>query len=229
MLQTIKRIAIDASMLVGAGTIASVGSAFLALGTVGMAPANAADLTKVDYSGTANIEVNSFLGSVSLPLDVNKSFIIDNLSGRLSDAGDAELTIDDPLSFFGGEFKDLFTSVGSSLDTLVGGGAISKDNVFLSSFNFFYDKLSDVLTINNYDFDNIKVCLSSTCNLLGEGNFSGSVLFGNIPVVGQFNFDLDQTATPLSDPQSVPEPSTFLALVGLGSFLAAKRKQTKAA
>lgn len=207
-------------------SIATIGAAFLALGTVGIAPANAANLTKLDYSGTANIGIN---GLFSGSLDVNESFVIDNLSDRLSDAGDSELTIDDPLSFLGGGFKDFFTSVGGSFDSLVGSGSISKDTVLLSNFNFFYNKLSDVLSIKNYDFDNIKACLSSTCNLLGEGYFSGSIFGGLIPVEGELSFNLAQTATPLSESKSVPEPSAFLALVGLGSFLAAKRKQMKAA
>ncbi|HEY9850383.1 MAG TPA: PEP-CTERM sorting domain-containing protein [Leptolyngbyaceae cyanobacterium] len=210
-------------------SIATLGAAFVALGTVAIAPAEAANLTKLDYSGTASIGI---FGLGELPFGVDRSFVVDNLSGRLSDEGDGELTIDNPLSFFGEEFNSLFTAFGGSLDSLTGGGSISKDNVFLSSFNFFYDKVSDVFTINNYNFDNIKACLSSTCNLLGQGNFSGSVFSGFIPVEGAFNFNIDQTATPLSEAsnsQSVPEPSAFLALLGVGSFLAAKRKQMKAA
>lgn len=205
-------------------SIATAGAAFL-VGTVAMTPAKAADLTKLDYSGTASINL-PILGDI--PFDVNKSVTVDNLSGRLSDAGDSELTIDSPLSLLGDDFNQLLTVFGASLDSLAGSGSISKDNVFLSAFNFFYDKTSDVFTVKDYNFDNIKVCLSSTCNLLGEGDFYGSV-FGFLPVSGNVSFNIDQTATPLSDSQPVPEPGTVLGLVGLGGFLAAKRKLKKAA
>lgn len=235
-------------------SIATAGAAFVALGTFGMAPANATVLTQVDYSGTASI---SILGqSVSLP--VNTSSIIDNLSGRLSDAGDSELTIDNPLSYLGNDFNDLLNLYNASLNSLTGSGSVSNNNGFLSAFNFFYDNVNDVLTVSDYNFDSILVCLSSTCNVSGQGDYIGTI-FGAVPASGTISFNVNQTATPLStspvvpessattppsdspvvpepsaalpvsDSQSVPEPSALLGLIGFGSFLAAKRKQRHAA
>ena len=78
--------------------------------------------------------------------------------------------------------------------------------------------------MKDYNFDQIEVCLSSTCNNSGEGSALGSV-FGNVPVVASVNFKVSQIATPLD----VPEPSALLGLIGLGGFFAAKRKLQKAA
>jgi hypothetical protein len=220
-------------------SIATAGAAFVVLGTVGMAPANASALTQLNYSGTASMSM--FGQSVSLP--VNTSYSIDNLSGRLSDAGDSELTIDHPLSYLGNDFNDLLNLYSASINSLTGAGSVSNSNGVLSAFNFSYDNANDVLTVSDYDFDNLQVCLSSTCNIQGEGGYTGRIL-GIVPASGTISFNVDQTATLLSDApvvtepsaailasasQSVPEPSTLLGLVGFGGFLAAKRKQWKAA
>ncbi len=235
-------------------SIATAGAAFVALGTVGMAPANASTLTQLNYSGTASITI--FGQSVSLP--VNTSYSIDNLSGRLSDAGDLELTIDHPLSYLGNDFNDLLNLYSASINSLTGAGSVSNSNGVLSAFNFSYDNTNDVLTVSDYDFDNLQVCLSSTCNIQGEGAYTGRIN-RFIPASGTISFNVDQTATLLSDSpvvtepsaailasnlpvvtepsaatsasasQSVPEPSILLGLVGFGGFLAANRKQRKAA
>jgi hypothetical protein len=220
-------------------SIATAGAAFVVLGTVGMAPANASALTQLNYSGTASI---SIFGQ-SVPLPVNTSSTIDNLSGRLSDAGDSELTISHPLSYLGNDFNDLLNLHRASINSLTGAGSVSNSNGVLSAFNFSYDNANDVLTVSDYDFDNLQVCLSSTCNIQGEGGYIGRIL-GSVPASGTISFNVDQTATLLSDSpvvtepsaailasasQSVPEPSTLLGLVGFGGFLAAKRKQWKAA
>jgi hypothetical protein len=223
-------------------SIATAGAAFVVLGTVGMAPANASALTQLNYSGIASISI--FGQSVSLP--VNTSSTIDNLSGRLSDAEDSELTIDHPLSYLGNDFNDLLNLYSASINSLTGSGSVSNNNGVLSAFNFSYDNANDVLTVSDYDFDNLQVCLSSTCNIQGEGAYTGRINRINrfIPASGTISFNVDQTATLLSDApvvtepsaailasasQSVPEPSTLLGLVGFGGFLAAKRKQWKAA
>lgn len=280
-------------------SIATAGAAFVALGTFGVAPANATVLTQVDYSGTASISI--FGQSVWLP--VNTSSIIDNLSGRLSDAGDSELTIDNPLSYLGSDFNDLLNVYNASINSLTGSGSVSNNNGFLSAFNFSYDNANDVFTVSNYDFDSIQVCLSSTCNISGQGDYAGR-MYGLIRTNGTISFNLNQTATllpdspvvpeqpivlpvsdspvvteqptvlpvsdsplvtelptllsvsdsplvteaptvlsvsesrlvtepssvtPASSSQSVPEPSALLGLIGFGGFLAAKRKQRKAA
>jgi hypothetical protein len=188
----------------------------------------------------------------------NTSSTIDNLSGRLSDAGDSELTIDHPLSYLGNDFNDLLNLYSASINSLTGAGSVSNSNGVLSAFNFSYDNANDVFTVSGYDFDNLQVCLSSTCNIQGEGAYTGRIN-RFIPASGTISFNVDQTATLLSDSpvvtepsaailasdfpvvtepsaailasasQSVPEPSTLLGLVGFGGFLAAKRKQRKAA
>jgi len=235
-------------------SIATAGAAFVAIGTVGMAPANASTLTQLNYSGNASISI--FGQSISLP--VNTSSTIDNLSDRLSDAGDSQLTLDHPLSYLGNDFNDLLNLYSASINSLTGSGSVSNNNGVLSAFNFSYDNANDVFTVSDYDFDNLQVCLSSTCNIQGEGAYTGRIN-RFIPTSGTISFNVDQTATLLSDSpvvaepsamilasdlpvvaepsaatsasasQSVPEPSILLGLFGFGGFLAANRKQRKAA
>lgn len=162
-------------------------------------------------------------------MDVDKSYIIDNLSGRLQDEGDSELTIDHPFSYLGDYFGSYLSSYGTTINSFSGFGSIFKGlsdstDDLLSTFNFSYSKITDILTVKDYNFDQIEVCLSSTCNISGEGSALGSV-FGNVPVVASVNFKVSQIATPLD----VPEPSALLSLIGLGGFFAAKRKLQKAA
>ncbi|MEP0856138.1 PEP-CTERM sorting domain-containing protein [Trichocoleus sp. ST-U3] len=209
-------------------SIATAGAALVTLGTIGMAPVEAAQLTKLDYSG----KVNAFLGTIPFTVDVDKSYIIDNLSGRLQDAGDSELTLDHPFGYLGDYFGSYLSNLGS-IDSFSGFGSIFKGLSYsptdlLSTFNFSYSKITDILTVKGYEFDKIKVCLSGTCNISGEGLALGSVsspIFGKVPVKASVNFKVSQTATPLD----VPEPSALLGLIGLGGFFAAKRKLQKAA
>lgn len=209
-------------------SIATAGAAVVTLGTIGMAPVEAAQLTKLDYSG----KVNAFLGTIPFTVDVDKSYIIDNLSGRLQDAGDSELTLDHPFGYLGDYFGSYLSNLGS-IDSFSGFGSIFKGLSYsptdlLSTFNFSYSKITDILTVKGYEFDKIKVCLSGTCNISGEGLALGSVsspIFGKVPVKASVNFKVSQTATPLD----VPEPSALLGLIGLGGFFAAKRKLQKAA
>lgn len=213
-------------------SIATAGAAVVTLGTIGMAPVEAAQLTKLDYVGQVNTTVSSFLGTIPFTVDVDKSYIIDNLSGRLQDEGDSELTIDNPFGYLGDYFGNYLSKFGS-IDSFSGSGSIFKGLSYsptdlLSTFNFSYSKITDILTVKGYEFDKIKVCLSGTCNISGEGLALGSVsipIFGKVPVNASVNFKVSQTATPLD----VPEPSALLGLIGLGGFFAAKRKLQKAA
>ncbi|MBD2741368.1 PEP-CTERM sorting domain-containing protein [Coleofasciculus sp. FACHB-1120] len=209
-------------------SIATAGPAVVTFGTIGMSPVEAAQLTKLDYVGQVDATVSSFLGTIPFTLDVDKSYIIDNLSGRLQDEGDSELTIDNPFSYLGNYFGSYLSNNGS-INSFSGFGSIFKglsysQTDFLSTFNFSYNKITDILTVKDYEFDKIKVCLSGTCNISGEGSASGTA-FGSIPVQASVNFKVSQTATPLD----VPEPSALLGLIGLGGFFAAKRKLQKAA
>jgi hypothetical protein len=161
-------------------------------------------------------------------VDVDKSYIIDNLSGRLQDEGDSELIIDHPFSYLGDYFGSYLSNYGS-INSFSGSGSIFKGLSYsptdlLSTFNFSYSKITDILTVKDYEFDKIEVCLSGTCNISGEGSASATV-GGFLPVNASVNFKVSQTATPLA----VPEPSALLGLIGLGGFLAAKRKLQKAA
>ncbi|MBD1837772.1 PEP-CTERM sorting domain-containing protein [Coleofasciculus sp. FACHB-64] len=210
-------------------SIATAGAAVVTLGTIGMAPVEAAQLTKLDYSGKVSGTVSLF---GDFTVDVDKSYVIDNLSGRLQDAGDSELTLDHPFGYLGDYFGSYLSNLGS-IDSFSGFGSIFKGLSYsptdlLSTFNFSYSKITDILTVKGYEFDKIKVCLSGTCNISGEGLALGSVsspIFGKVPVKASVNFKVSQTATPLD----VPEPSALLGLIGLAGFFAAKRKLQKAA
>ncbi|MBD1944885.1 PEP-CTERM sorting domain-containing protein [Coleofasciculus sp. FACHB-712] len=210
-------------------SIATAGAALVTLGTIGMAPVEAAQLTKLDYSGKVSGTVSLF---GDFTVDVDKSYVIDNLSGRLQDAGDSELTVDHPFSYLGDYFGSYLSNNGS-INSFSGFGSIFKGLSYspddlLSTFNFSYNKITDILTVKGYEFDKIKVCLSGTCNISGEGLALGSVsspIFGKVPVKASVNFKVSQTATPLD----VPEPSALLGLIGLAGFFAAKRKLQKAA
>ncbi|MEW5861588.1 MAG: PEP-CTERM sorting domain-containing protein [Cyanobacteriota bacterium] len=215
-------------------SLATAGAVVVTLGTIGMAPVEAAQLTKLDYVGEVSGTVKPLFGAGKpFTVDVKKSYIIDNLSGRLQDEGDSELTIDHPFSYLGDYFGSYFSNSGATIDSFSGFGSIFKglsdsQTDLLSTFNFSYSKITDILTVKDYNFDQIEVCLSSTCNISGKGSAFGSVsspVFGNVPVEASVNFKVSQTATPLD----VPEPSALLGLIGLGGFFAAKRKLQKAA
>ncbi|MEP0752284.1 PEP-CTERM sorting domain-containing protein [Trichocoleus sp. Lan] len=210
-------------------SIATAGAAVVTLGTIAMAPVEAAQLTKVDYVGDVIGTFKPLLGAeIPFTVDVDKSYIIDNLSGRLKDEGDSELTIDHPFSYLGDYFGN-YLSNSVSINSFSGFGSIFKGLSYsptdiLSTFNFSYNKITNILTVKGYEFDKIKVCLSGTCNISGEGSASGTI-GGVLPVNASVNFKVSQTAKPLD----VPEPSALLGLIGLGGFFAAKRKLQKAA
>lgn len=227
-------------------SIATTGAAFILLEAISMAPAKATTFTKVDYSGTINGSVSTPLSTQPFLVPVSESSIIDNLSDRVSDAGDSELTIDNPFSYLKA-FTDLLKPYTASLSSFEGAGSVFQGGTFLSNFNFSYDKPTDILTVKDYDVAGIQPCLSGTCQVSGKGSFAGTVSSGVVvlPASGILNFDLTQTATPLSDAsvaaqqttslsgvsssRSVPEPSAVLGFIGLGGLFAAQRKLQKRA
>ena len=211
-------------------SLATAGAVVVTLGTIGIAPVEAAQLTKLDYVGEISGTVKPLFGAgMPFTVDVDKSYMIDNLSGRLQDEGDSELTIDHPFSYLGDFFGNSLSNYGVTFNSFSGFGSIFKGLSYsqtdlLSTFNFSYNKITDILTVKDYEFDKIKVCLSGTCNISGEGSASGTVR-GVLRVNASVNIKVSQTATPLD----VPEPSALLGLIGLGGFFAAKCKLQKAA
>ncbi len=249
-------------------SVALIGAGFMALGAVSAAPAEAAQVTletckdlnlnctQLDYSGTVTIEsdlierlASELSGLPGIVFDGNRatatveqSIIVDNLSGRLHDSGDTELTI--PLSYAQNYSDTIFSGFYSaiSLNSInISGDILDIQENPLSSFRIF-DKDNEVI-INGYAFDPIKPCLDGTCLITGEGSITTDVnlafLYPSLPVQGSVliptgvNFNVSQTATPLSfvEPTSVPsapEPSFLLAsLLAGGGLLTAKRKHKK--
>lgn len=246
----------------------------MALGAVSAAPSEAAQVTldtcrqlqlnctRLDYSGTVTLESNviSLLSSKlsSLPgivfnenkatATVEQSIIIDNLSGRLHDSGDTELTL--PLSDVHNSLSNIFSGLFSGSSQVISLGSINLNGEVLdiqkqslSSFDFSYNEVTDEVIIGGYDYNLIKPCLNGICLINGTGSISTNValafLSPNLPLPGSvlvstdMSFNVTQTATPLSfvDPPSVPsapEPSFLLgSLLAGGGLLNAKRKQKK--
>jgi len=230
-------------------SIAIAGTA-IALGTVGMAPVEAATVTNLNYSGYLSVK-SSYLpylpgvditgDEVTIPID--QDFDIGNLSGRLSDAGDTMLTI--PWKHASDNLPDIFPESLSFfyhndlLTSFQGMGYVSDiQNNKLSDFNFIYDTPTGEMVVDRYDFNENKSCLSATCIVTGQGDISLSIPGAavNIPFLETINVDADisfnltQTAKPLSSTEtpSAPEPSFLLAsLLAGGGLLRAKRKQKK--
>jgi len=228
-------------------SVAIAGTA-IALGTVCMAPVEAATVTNLKYSGSLNVKSDYLFvlpdvngDEVTIPID--QDFDIGNLSGRLSDTGDTMLTI--PWKNDSDTLSDLFPGFLSFfyeddlLTSFNGTGSVwDLQNNKLSDFNFMYDTPTGEMVVDGYDFNEIQSCLSATCSVTGQGDVSLSIpgaavgipFLGTIPVDADISFNLTQTAKPLSstDTPSAPEPSFLLAslLVG-GGLLTAKRKQKK--
>lgn len=250
-------------------SVALIGAGFMALGAVSAAPAEAAQVTletckdlnlnctQLDYSGTVTIEsdlierLESQLAGLpgivfsdnQATATVEQSIIVDNLSGRLHDSGDTELTI--PLSYAQDYSDTIFSGLFSGFSQFISLNSINIDGQVLdvqenplSIFRIFDE--DDEVIINGYAFDPIKPCLDGTCLITGEGSITTDVnpafLYPSLPVQGSasvitgVNFNLTQTAKPLSstDTPSAPEPSFLLAsLLAGGGLLTAKRKQKK--
>lgn len=231
-------------------SIATAGAGVLALSLFGASSAEAASLTKLDYSGSVSVSspLLLFLDPTSgglLDVPIETSVVVDDLDNRLSDG---DLTI--PIF---GSLEDYFSISLSdylSLDVFEGAGSIFSDaakSLQLSVFDWFYDSSTDILTVGGYDFDSISSCLVGTCYLTGNGIASATTPFLPFPLGAFFEFELAQTATLLSDggsdettddgvviisypdSQAVPEPAALLGLFSLAGFLAAKRRQEKVA
>lgn len=214
-------------------SMAIAGTGVMALSMVEIAPVEAADLTRLDYSGSASVSLPwLFLdGGTTLDLPVDSSTVVDNFSGRLADTGDTELTI--PFLSYLEEYLPEFFSDRVSLSAFEGSGSIFSDAAKtneLSEFEWSYNSVEDIVTVDGYDFNNIETCLVGTCYLTGNGEVSATLatLF-NPTINAELRFDLSQTATPVSynipvepsvqvtmpptlDMASVPEPVSSLAV-----------------
>jgi hypothetical protein len=233
-------------------SVAIAGTA-IALGTVCMAPVEAATVTNLKYSGYLSVKSGAlpFLPDVNgdqVTIPIDQDFDIGNLSERLSDEGDTMLTI--PWKNDSDTLSDLFPGFLSFfyeddlLTSFEGKGSVFDiQNKKLSNFNFFYYKPTGEMVVDGYDFNEIQSCLSATCSVTGQGDVSLSIPYaavniplpGTIPVEADINFNLTQTAKPLSPTEtpstetpSAPEPSFLLAsLLAGGGMFAAKGKQKK--
>lgn len=233
----------------------------MALGAVSAAPAEAAQVTldtcrqlqlnctRLDYSGTVTLEsdVISLLSSElpALPgivfkgnqatATLEQSIIIDNLSGRLHDSGDTELTLplSDAQNYSDKVFSGLFSKFLNflSLNSInIDGKVLDIQENPLSSFRISYSKVTDQVIIGGYDYNRIKPCLNGICLINGAGSIKTNVAGGSSSVSTNVIFNVTQTATPLDPPSvpSAPEPSFLLgSLLAGGGLLNAKRKQKK--
>jgi len=193
-------------------SMAVAGAGVMTLGVVGMAPAEAAHLTKIDSSGSVafDVDVSPFL-SPFLPsdlqalldpqqVDFDSTMIVDNAHGRLSDTEDEELTVG--LSHVEDYLEELLPSVFfPSIDYIdFQGSVLDSQNNLLSEFDVFYR--DNEFVAGNYEYTNIKSCLESTCSVLFNGNASASLFSSsdiNLIISGGFT----QTAMSLVDDDSV--------------------------
>jgi hypothetical protein len=181
--------------------LVAIAVAAIALGLPQLALAETTQLTQLDYAGFVTVE-----GAYPLPFRYrfnvpHKSFAVENLSGRLQDEGDSELTIELLRSLK----KLASTLTGLTLSSLRGSGAIFSDaekTIQLSPFEFSYNPVDDILTVDGYDFAKIQSCLSRTCYLAGTAFAVGSL--GSLPITTTVEFDVAQTATPIGDRDSLP-------------------------
>ncbi|MFP5272507.1 PEP-CTERM sorting domain-containing protein [Coleofasciculus sp.] len=189
---------------------AIAGAGFIALGVVGMAPAEAASLTQIDSSGSVAFQVNvnpfvsqflppEFQELIAQPQKVNfeSTIIVDNAHGRLSDAEDEELTFG--LTHVEDYLEELLPS---SLLPFINlqGSILDSQNNLLSQFNVFYRNKE--IVAGNYNYADIETCLNNTCKVLFGGNATASVLFPssvNLSVSGGFT----QTAMSLAKNNSI--------------------------
>lgn len=192
--------------------VAMAGAGVMALGLVGTAPAEAANLTKIDSSGSVafDVDVNPFV-SLLLPselqaflepqqVDFESTILVNNAQGRLSDAEDEELTLG--LSHVEDYLEALLPSTVLPLidDINVQGSILDSDNNLLSGFDIFLR--DNEIVAGNYGYGDIQGCLESTCKVLFDGSATASVFFPddvNLTVSGGFI----QTAMSIVDDGSV--------------------------
>ncbi|MEQ9370429.1 MAG: PEP-CTERM sorting domain-containing protein [Coleofasciculus chthonoplastes F3-SA18-01] len=217
-------------------SIAIAGAGFMALGIVGMAPAEAANLTQIDSSGAVAFDVDvsplvsSFLPSEFQALlapqqvDFDSTIIVNNAHGRLSDAEDEELTLG--LSHVEDYLEAILPSTVLPLidDIDVQGSILDSENNLLSGFDVFLR--DNEIVAGNYNYGDIAGCLENTCHVLFDGNATASILFPssvNLTVSGGFTqtamslvddgstepglVSFDYSITPIN---SIPEPIALL-------------------
>ncbi|MGB3692483.1 MAG: PEP-CTERM sorting domain-containing protein [Spirulinaceae cyanobacterium] len=231
-------------------SIATVGAAAIALGTciLGAKTATAAD---IKFNVEAEILGNAFIS----PLLANFSDTIPTGNIPIANSFSHSLTInDDPNQYLDGDISLglnlLFSTFDISIDdttisnldslfdfSVSGSGVLSNGSEDLD-FDLSYDSNNNEIlaTFVNFDPNNnfIDSCLVASCTT--TGNFAFSILSNFLPTplsvvsaAGSFSLVstpiLDDTGVPDDSTQSVPEPTTILALLGVGSFLAYRRKQ----
>lgn len=194
-------------------SMAMAGAGFIALGVVGIAPAEAASLTQIDSSGAVAFQVNvdpfvsqflppEFQKLIAQPqkIDFESTIIVDNAHGRLSDAEDEELTFG--LSHIEDYLEELLPSFIFPLlnDIDFNGSILDSQNNILSEFDVFFR--DNEIVAGNYNYSDIQGCLESTCRVLFSGNATASIFFNsrvNLAVSGGFT----QTAMSIVDDGSV--------------------------
>ncbi|MEQ9548155.1 MAG: PEP-CTERM sorting domain-containing protein [Coleofasciculus sp. G3-WIS-01] len=191
-------------------SMAIAGAGFMAIGVVGMTPAEAASLTQIDSSGSVafQVKVDPFVSRFLPPefqklidqpqrVDFESTIIVDNAHGRLSDAEDEELTFG--LTHVEDYLEELLPSFLLPFINLQGSILDSQNNL-LSEFDIFFR--DNEIVAGNYNYGDIQGCLESTCRILFDGSTTASVLFPgdvNLSVSGGFT----QTAMSIVDDGSV--------------------------
>jgi hypothetical protein len=248
-------------------SIAAIGTAVLALGTVTIsaAPATAAKITfdtTTTISGTSSVTPPyvPLAALLSLPngpfsTSISHSFTLDDDPNQYLD-GDISLGLDLLLGAIGFEIDpDAIAVLNDFLDfNFSGSGTLSNGTESLA-FNLSYDETNSEgrATFVNFDPNNnfIASCFVSACTT--SGNFAlniigtpaiellGAWLGLELPpgLIASANGNFSTIATPKGNggtggngenpPQSIPEPTTFLGLFGVGTFLAARGQRSRVA
>lgn len=231
-------------------SIATVSAAVIALGTsiVSIVPAAAASITfdvEATVSGETFIDssfadlVNNVLGtpllaSGNFPFDqsLSYSFTIDDDPEQYLD-GDVSLGLDLLYSNFGIGFDNTTLSyLDDVLNIDVSGSGILSNGSEQLNFNLGYNSSENEIMATFIDFDPnnnfIDSCLVGSCTTTGNLNLSFlSTAFPGLEFAsanGNFSVTTTPESVTTTPVNSVPEPTTVLGLLGVGSLIAARRK-----
>ncbi|MDY6781086.1 MAG: PEP-CTERM sorting domain-containing protein [Cyanobacteriota bacterium] len=202
-----------------------------------------------DFASYANGLLGSSVipgGDFSFNESLNSAFTIDDDPQQYLD-GDISLGID---LFYSALGLNLDTGTITLLDSLFnvavsGSGTLSNGTESLG-FSLSYDSTQQeiIATFANFDPQNnfIDSCLTGSCTTAGNFDFGLlaeaplSFLVGAEPVSASGSFSVTTTPQTTNEPslpptdgepnQSVPEPTTFLGLLGTAGFLATRRKRS---
>ncbi|MEB3829460.1 hypothetical protein [Phormidium sp. CCY1219] len=215
----------------------------VAIATVGIAPATASTLS-FDYDGTIDIsaELSFFANQL---LGENASTVEQALNFSDSFAGTFDVS-DDPNQYLDGDinieydfFSDLtgfdwsdlgITGIEDMLDlNFSGTGSLWSETANASTdFDFAYDSAIESIVITGYDTDIVEYCSTGYCTTEASGEFD---LFTTIfesetaLVNGDVNLVLSTEPESMSEtePTSIPEPTPWLGLVGIGAWMLKKK------